>query len=211
MWYSSFRSKYKIQPMEKFSGEGSFLFQNDSEPDLWGARFAKQGQVLQVRSISRPLRPPRSWPPTKVCPENWNFKGWGQQIYFFLQILSRTTWILTGKPWKCQRKLWTGAGNAVCWSRQEKLKVGNEVRFEVLDDDGGGKVEHLGSCVASIEQVLIWTICKWWQNQPTIKTKSVSQSNIIIPFPKVEEASKQQQRLGLKVLNSMVDNNLWYT
>ena len=121
MWYSSFRSKYKIQPMEKFSGEGSFLFQNDSEPDLWGARFAKQGQVLQVRSISRPLRPPRSWPPTKVCPENWNFKGWGQQIYFFLQILSRTTWILTGKPWKCQRKLWTGAGKAVCWSRQEKL------------------------------------------------------------------------------------------
>ena len=86
MWYSSFRSKYKIQPMEKFSGEGSFLFQNDSEPDLWGARFAKQGQVLQVRSISRPLRPPRNWPPTKVCPENWNFKGWGQQIYFFYKL-----------------------------------------------------------------------------------------------------------------------------
>ena len=42
----------------------------------------------------------------------------------------------------------------------------------------------------------------------------VSQSNIIIPlynFPKVEEASKQQQRLGLKVLNLLVDNNFWYT
>ena len=195
MWYSSFRSKYKIQPMEKFSGEGSFLFQNDSEPDLWGARFAKQGQVLQVRSISRPLRPPRSWPPTKVCPENWNFKGWGQKT-LLLQILSRTTWILTGKPWKCQRKLWTGAGKAVCWSRQEKLKVGNEVRFEVLDDDGGGKVEHLGSCVASIEQVLIWTICKWWQNQPTIKPVSQTSSFHYTTFPRWRRPRSSSKGLG---------------
>ena len=27
----------------------------------------------------------------------------------------------------------------------------------MLDDDGGGKVEHLGSCVLSIEQVLTHT------------------------------------------------------
>ena len=36
---------------------------------------------------------------------------------------------------------------------QAFAKLGYEVRFEVLDDDGGGKVEHLGSCVLSIEQV----------------------------------------------------------
>ena len=29
----------------------------------------------------------------------------------------------------------------------------NIFRLEVLDDDGRGKVEHLGSCVATIEQV----------------------------------------------------------
>ena len=73
--------------MEKFSGEGSFLFQNDSEPDLWGARFAKQGQVLQVGPIPRPIRCHRNWAATKVCQENWNFKGWGQKVTFPLEIL----------------------------------------------------------------------------------------------------------------------------
>ena len=68
-----------------------------------------------------------------------------------------------------------------------------------------------------------WQLCREHRagfnlNNMQVATKptshQVSQSNIIIPlynFPKVEEASKQQQRLGLKVLNLLVDNNFWYT
>ena len=86
MWYSSFRSKYKIQPMEKFSGEGSFLFQNDSEPDLWGARFAKQGQVSKSDPFLVLFVLPEAGRPPKFVQRTETLKVGANKFTFFYKF-----------------------------------------------------------------------------------------------------------------------------
>ena len=127
---------------------------HDSDSNCWSSKFAKQGQVLQVGSIPCHLCCRGKWP-AKVRQEDWNYKGWSHFIQFLpIPDQSRTTWTLTGNPWKCPRKIWTLKGKAT-WSSgsQSQFPTKKHFRFQVLDDDGRGKVEHLGSCALSIGQV----------------------------------------------------------